>query len=236
MVSTTPDQIEVERKYAADDGVDLLRARVLGLGGTELAVVTFTDTYFDTETCDLTAHDVWLRRRDAIWEIKVPIPGDDKRSGGERSVFREVEGPKGCLVEIEKVLKLEPRDSSSDDEIEDVKSSEKTEDDDLLKLEASMQNLGITSFATFTTNRVKLKLDGASIDIDAASFGHCVVEVEVICGSVAEIAKANSLVERVAEKLRLKDVGATGGKLETYIRKNCADVLKTLVEKGIIKP
>jgi hypothetical protein len=40
----------------------------------------------------------------------------------------------------------------------------------------------------------------------------------------------------VAEKLRLKDVGATGGKLETYIRKNCADVLKTLVEKGILKP
>ena len=82
-----PDQIEVERKYSAGDGVEAIARRVADLGGSEIGSVAFTDTYYDTPECALTANDVWLRRRDDRWEIKVPIPGDARRSGGERSVF-----------------------------------------------------------------------------------------------------------------------------------------------------
>ena len=71
-----PDQIEVERKYGAGDGVEAIARRVADLGGSEIGSVTFTDTYYDTPECALTANDVWLRRRDDRWEIKVPIPGD----------------------------------------------------------------------------------------------------------------------------------------------------------------
>ena len=52
-----PDQIEVERKYGAGDGVEAIARRVADLGGSEIGSVTFTDTY-DTPECALTANDV----------------------------------------------------------------------------------------------------------------------------------------------------------------------------------
>ena len=99
-----------------------------------------------------------------------------------------------------------------------------------------MNRKNIAPFASFSTVRKKLTLDGAAVDIDAASFGHTVVEVEVLCKGVDEIDNATELVEATAKKLNLKDIGATGGKLETYIRNNCQKQLETLITKKILKP
>jgi thiamine-triphosphatase len=227
MSSTSPDQIEVEKKYAADDGVEVITERVLALGGAEQGSIQFTDTYFDTVNCELTAHDVWLRKRDAQWEIKVPIEGDEKRSGGERSVFREVEGPERCLLELKELLGVEETTGS-------VQSDDAYDSPHLL--DEFMNRKNIAPFASFSTVRKKLTLDGAAVDIDAASFGHTVVEVEVLCKGVDEIDNATELVEATAKKLNLKDIGATGGKLETYIRNNCQKQLETLITKKILKP
>lgn len=237
MSSTSPDQIEVEKKYAADDGVEVITERVLALGGAEQGSIQFTDTYFDTVNCELIAHDVWLRKRDAQWEIKVPIEGDDKRSGGERSVFREVEGPERCLLELKELLGVEETTGSlqSDDNAsEDAKSDDAYDSPHLL--DEFMNRKNIAPFASFSTVRKKLTLDGAAVDIDAASFGHTVVEVEVLCKGVDEIDNATELVEATAKKLNLKDIGATGGKLETYIRNNCQKQLETLITKKILRP
>lgn len=35
--------------------------------------------------------------------------------------------------------------------------------------------------------RTRLRVGGASVDADEASFGHSVVEVEVMCGSAEEV-------------------------------------------------
>jgi len=123
--------IEVERKFAPPDLVQLAR-RVEELGGKRVSEASFTDVYFDTPDCALTRRDIWLRRRDDEWELKLPVEAkplppsplppplplplssllqpppsprpwptpspppppqaDAKRSGGERTVFREVEG------------------------------------------------------------------------------------------------------------------------------------------------
>ena len=78
--------IEVERKFSLDVSVDELRARVESCGGREQGNVEFTDTYYDTPGCVLASSDVWLRARDDAWEIKLPVPGDERRSGGSDGV------------------------------------------------------------------------------------------------------------------------------------------------------
>ena len=53
-------------------------------------------------------------------------------------------------------------------------------------------------FAEFVTERVSWSLDGASIDFDHASFGHSVVEVEVMCERAEQVEDAEKKVEEVA--------------------------------------
>lgn len=231
-----PDQIEVERKYSAGDGVEAIARRVADLGGSEIGSVAFTDTYYDTPECSLTSNDVWLRRRDDAWEIKVPIAGDARRSGGERTVFREVEGAAGCLDELEKVLGTGDAEVSSGTKRDESERESERESADELRLQRFAASKAVAPFASFATTRAKFSMDGASIDVDSASFGHTVVEVEVLCGDATEVPAAEEKVRAVAAKLALTDVGATGGKLETYLRKNCPKHLEALVANGILKP
>ena len=95
--------IEVERKFAAGDP-SALRQRVEASGGRVLGEAAFNDQYWDSAQCTLTRRDTWLRRRQEQWELKVPIVGS-RRSGGETTSFREIEGepqqpePQACYVE-----------------------------------------------------------------------------------------------------------------------------------------
>ena len=217
--------IEVERKYDASSvSVETLRETVESLGGVTKGVVTFTDVYYDTPDAALAAKDTWLRTRDGAWEIKVPLQGDERRSGGERSVFREVEGAGPCLRELNIALgALPPEDGSSDD-------------DDEVALAAAMATSRVAPFAEFTTRRAKFELDGASVDVDAASFGHAVCEVEVLCAYASQVPDAEAKIAYVAQRLGLAPLMDSGGKLETFIRRNCPTHLKVLVEAGYLKP
>ena len=82
--------IEVERKFAAGDP-SALRQRIEASGGRVLGEKSFNDQYWDSVQCTLTRRDTWLRRRQEQWELKVPIVGS-RRSGGETTSFREIEG------------------------------------------------------------------------------------------------------------------------------------------------
>ena len=215
--------IEVERKYDASSvSVETLRETVESLGGVTKGVVTFTDVYYDTPDAALAAKDTWLRARDGAWEIKVPLQGDERRSGGERSVFREVEGAGPCLRELNIALGAHnPEDGSSDDEA---------------ALVAAMASCSVVPFAEFTTERAKFELDGASVDVDAASFGHAVCEVEVLCAYASQVPDAEAKIAYVAQRLGLTPLTDSGGKLETYIRRKCPTHLRVLVEAGYLKP
>ena len=77
-------------------------------------------------------------------------------------------------------------------------------------------------FAAFGTRRDKYTLDGVSVDVDAASYGHAVMELEVMTdGSQSDIDRARSLIRDASEKLGCEKLGDTGGKLETYLRRFC---------------
>jgi len=203
--------IEVERKYDASVvSIDALTKTVESLGGETKGVVTFTDVYYDTPDASLAAKDTWLRARDGAWEIKVPLSqGDDtaRRSGGERSVFREVEGPGACLQELNAALGV-PR----------VPTQLANEDAEAALI-AAMKTLDVHPFAKFTTERAKFALDGANVDVDAASFGHGVCEVEVLCAYESQVPDAEAKIAYVAQRLGLTPLSDSGGKLETYIRR-----------------
>ena len=136
-------------------------------------------------------------------------------------MFREVEGAGPCLRELNIALGAHPEDGSSDDEA---------------ALVAAMASCSVVPFAEFTTERAKFELDGASVDVDAASFGHAVCEVEVLCAYASQVPDAEAKIAYVAQRLGLTPLTDSGGKLETYIRGMCPTHLRVLVEAGYLKP
>ena len=219
--------IEVERKFAPVSTPAELRARVEALGGELVGEVAFTDAYWDTPSCALCAADCWLRQRDGAWEFKTPVEGDDaapSRSGGERSVFREHEGAAAAAAALSAALSAAlggaalPGGSDA-------------------ALEAALgAQCGAAVFAEFGTRRTKYRLDGCNIDVDAASFGHAVVEIEVMCAAPDEVPAAEARIAGVAGKIGAEPLGKTGGKLETYLRASCPKQLAVLVAAGILPP
>ena len=212
--------IEVERKFEATDAAALPSCDGRASAARFAGEVSFTDAYWDNAGCTLTRRDTWLRQREGKWEIKIPLgdPGDRSgASGGERTVFREVEGEAAVRTALESLLDGGALDGAGD-------------------LEAALRAAAFAPFVTFGTKRSKFRVGECAIDADVASFGHSVVEVEVMCESEAAVPEAESAIARVAGELQLVPLQNTGGKLETCIRREAPAVLAALVEEGILKP
>ena len=91
-------------------------------------------------------------------------------------------------------------------------------------------------FAEFETVRSKWTLGECAIDADVASFGHAVLEIEVMCADGSEVAAAEDEIARVAALIGATPLtNALGGKLETYIRRHAPTVLAALIEEGILR-
>ena len=210
---TVSMSIEVERKFEPPADIAELSRRVEANGGKELGSKSFRDVYYDTAACSLTRRDMWLRCREGSWELKLPVEEDAKRSGGERTVFREIEGDELVNRALCGLL-----DGGGD------------------SLDATLRGAALAPFADFTTTRSKWALGGCAIDADVASFGHAVMEIEVLVAEAGEVQAAEAEIARVAELVGAQPLGVLGGKLETYIRRHAPDVLSALVDEGILQP
>ena len=222
--------IEVEVKCAPPADVGALRRRVEGLQGRQLRDVEFRDVYVDTaRSFELSQKDTWLRLRAGTWELKLPLSDDDasaSRTGGEREVFREVvskdavaaalaegnaagvgceEAWRDALGRFEKGSA--PRDSPP--QLEEI--------------------------AAYTTHRLSFHVDGCSVDVDVADYGHGILEVEKVVNGPGDVAQAREDVARVAEAIGASPLPPdTGGKLEAYLRRFRPDVIAVLVANGIL--
>ena len=76
----------------------------------------------------------------------------------------------------------------------------------------------------------------ASFDADVASFGHAILEIEVMVDDASGVKRAEDEIGKVAAMISAKPLGAVGGKLEAYIRRHSPSVLAALVEEGILQP
>lgn len=230
----------------------------------------FSDAYWDTVGCELTRTDTWLRVRRAQgdaegqWELKLPVEADAKRSGGERTVFTEVEGEASVTAELCRLLPsylLPLRLGGVADGGSGRAAGAGAGDGKAAAsagagvgadggagadagagggadggLDSRLRAAGLAPFASFDTVRTRLSLGGVGIDADEASFGHSVVEIEVMCDDKSQVAAAEEDIARVAAAIGARPLsGGTGGKLETYIRRFCPEVLDQLVEAGVLR-
>lgn len=216
--------VEVERKFAAPPGgLPQLESAVAAAGGRPLGSATLSDCYWDTPDARLARRDVWLRARDSGWELKVPPRGmeDDRRSGGERGVFVEVEGLQAVVAALQEqglVEFITPPPTSA-------------------AFEAALRAAGLAAFAEFETHRARFALpNGVSVDADVASFGHSVVELEQMVTDEAEVEEADARIRATAARLGLLPLGGTGGKLETFIRRHRPAHLRALIAAGLLAP
>ncbi len=208
--------IEVERKFRlAPEDIATLGERVASVGGEVRGEKRFTDVYWDTAECALTRRDTWLRCRDGAWELKVPLAGQAaKRSGGERTTFEEIEGEAPVASSLRSLLSVEGGGGGVSAVLEAARAS---------------------PFAEFETVRTQWQIGSCSIDADVASFGHAVLEIEVMCADASEVGDAEAEIGRVAELIGARPLGALGGKLETYIRTRAPAVLAHLVDAGVLQ-
>ncbi|KAK3726773.1 hypothetical protein QZH41_010422 [Actinostola sp. cb2023] len=94
---------------------------------------------------------------------------------------------------------------------------------------------GLKVFASFKTTRTKYRLDGVSVDLDVASFGYSVGEIEIVVESEEEIPDAEAKLENLAKKLGINWKASYPGKLEEYLRLHNLSLYREFVAKGVLR-
>lgn len=175
----TPHKFEVESKFRVPPGFEKLAKTK---GAKLLEQTSFTDVYFDAVNHDLTLTGRWLRKRDSKWELKIQKLKNDLRIESNC----EIEDEGGILNELRKTLTARYsnviRGCTS---IKDI-----------------IQSTCCKQIASFTTRRTVFEMpNGVLIDLDQASFGYQVGELEVVVANENDIEMAKETIQKTARLL-----------------------------------
>lgn len=200
--------IEIEKKFALSDvqRKNLLNdARPLGRKVVE-------DDYFDTDDYRLTGHDLWLRKRDGAYELKVPLADGSGSYGGTNRYHELTE-----VTDIAREL--------------DVNS---------IDFEQALSLAGITRFMTCYTDRTSYEKEGFHIDLDAASyrdtdFTHAVAEIELLIDDETKVDEADARIVAFAERFQLATDEVILGKVAAYLQHEKPAHYEALVAAGVLK-
>ncbi|CAJ1437389.1 unnamed protein product [Effrenium voratum] len=207
----------VEQKFKVPSD---LAQQVAALNGRSLGARSFRDEYWDNEAWRLCTQDCWLRRRDGAFELKRPASGgsERRRSGGETAEFQEITEEAELVAALKELGALDSAVGVGE------------------RLPPALRSAGLAPFAAFGTRRASYQLGRVQLDVDEADFGHGVMEIEVICdGSPSALALARQDIGEAAGLLGAEPLEASrGGKLETYIRRFCPDLLQRLIETQVL--
>jgi|SRR3989344_5488169 len=194
--------IEVEKKFllSKDDLARLIKSARF------IRRQTFHDVYYDTVDYALTTKDTWLRSRNNIFELKVPLIREQytKRVTDQ---YRE--------LETEDLIRSELKIPRKKILIEDLREA------------------GYSPFAEITTNRAKYTKEGFIIDIDDIDFGYEIAEIELMVDTQEEIDYATRRIVDFAREHKLKTAPVRGKVVEYLVRKK-PDHYKALVKAGVI--
>ncbi|HEU0051068.1 MAG TPA: CYTH domain-containing protein [Patescibacteria group bacterium] len=197
--------IEVEKKFAwsKEAETSILRDAVF------VKAKQFTDTYFDTAEFSLTSKDIWLRKRDTRWEIKIPLH-DLHRTDRTSTHYRELESEE----EIRSFLKLVPNG---------------TFDEDLARA-------GYVPCCEITTSRRSYQSGLFKIDFDEASaadgFAYRLFEIELGVEDPAEMASATERIHAFAQAHGL-GMGMVHGKILAYLKQKQPKQFAALIASGV---
>lgn len=194
--------IEVEKKFILDEEAT---NKLIG-GATFLKEINHIDTYYDTKEHFLTTQDIWLRRRNGKFELKIPLNQGESKSKRTLDRYEEIDDED----QIQSKLKIPKNKSLTED----------------------LKNASFSPFATITTARRKYRKGEFVIDIDSADFGYTIVEVELMVEEY-NIKEATKKILEFARKHGLK-IAPVRGKLIEYIYRKDQNHYLLLVDRGVV--
>lgn len=190
--------IEIEKKFRLTKKVE----SALLKGATFLQAKIFTDTYFDTPKLGLIHSDRWLRERDGVFELKIPMHVGGGLTKDSIAQYDEITDPK----KIRSLIGL----SASDNIARDIAQA------------------GYAPVATFTTKRRTFQKGEFVIDLDDVSFGYTIGEIELIVASKKEMPQASVKILAFFKEHHLTPSPVRGKILELIARERPA-LYKSLV-------
>ncbi|GAB5035276.1 cyth domain-containing protein [Nannochloropsis oceanica] len=232
-VLSMTDHLEVEAKFALPTDRVGFEEKILAAGGELKGAVIFTDIYWDLPGEILSLANVWLRQRSGIWELKVPAVEGEHPNQQPIACYREILGQTDIETWLIAAFPAMLRPLAH------------------LPLGELLDKAGAYHMASYTTERSKYVIpcvgggevggEGTrecqmlSIDVDDASFGFGLVEIEELVASQDDVAAAEKRIKRCArEQLGLHGVEKVmRGKLEEYILRHDPAHHARLVERQV---
>lgn len=196
--------IEVEKKFILTEE----EQQRLTKGAQFLSERTFTDIYYDSADVVLTSHDKWLRFREGVAELKLPL-----HQGRER------------LVDQYEELKDEQK-------IRDVLSLSAGH-----HLVKDLEKAGYIPFCICKTTRRKYRHEPFIIDLDIVgfeNFTYTIGEIELMVEDASEINEAIEKILSFAKQQNLT-IAPVRGKVIEYVKRMRPEHYQTLVQVGVVK-
>lgn len=169
--------IEVERKFKISSNC---RQKLKDMGAVMAKEMRFTDEYYDDIKYKLTLSDCWLRRRNKIWEFKIPPRHLSQKDTSTQYI--EIRSEPEIMEHLFRLYN-------------DRKSI------DCVSMDSLRNELDLDVFATFTTTRQTYHLPNCTVDLDIADFGYEVGEIEVMVSDETRIVDALNIIDDMARKL-----------------------------------
>lgn len=174
----TLQKFEVESKFRVPSGFEKLAQMK---GAKLLQRTAFTDVYFDAPNHELTLTGRWLRKRDSRWELKIQKLKNEHWIESNCEIEDEAEIVNELLKTLTARYSNVIRDCTSEDII---------------------QSTCCKQIASFTTRRTVFEMpNGVLIDLDQASFGYQVGELEVVVAKEKDIELAKENIQKTARLL-----------------------------------
>lgn len=194
---------EVEKKFILNKE----QKEKLLEGAKFLGEKKFTDIYFDNEQFSLGLSDMWLRKRDDEFNLKIPM-----REKKEEMInkYHEVEGE----MAIREIFAIPMVDD----------------------FEKDLESFGHKPFCIFQTTRQKYEKEGFIIDLDQADFGdwqYELVEIELLVESKEEMDEASEKIFSFAKKHDL-EIDHVNGKLVEFMKRMMPERYEALKKAEIV--
>lgn len=206
--------IEVECKFRYNQDTKL----VIQKAGHKLSEKRFTDEYFDLiPQYALSTKDIWLRKRDSTWEIKIPAQNTGKRNGIDS--YQELYG---------------------EDKIQNFLSSQKL---DIKSDSPFPKNFGLSTFAVINTHResylvekqfenITAKVQVDFDDVDGYLIGEC--ELMLKSSNQIDLTNAKKILQEFCKDFSLQTHPPVPGKVLNYISNNSPEHYKMLEKAGLL--
>lgn len=196
--------IEIEKKFIF--GEAFLSA--VKTKGTFLKKSVIYDVYFDTPDYKLALQNIWLRKRDGKFELKVGLKNPILSTSSSDQ-----------YIEIEDEIKIAEKLGLS---LED-------------NLEVALKQAGYSSFCSYKTTREKYILNDVTIDLDEADFGDLVYQVgecEVMVNTNEEIDAAENKIKNFLNEFHINSFNIPT-KLMFYLYHKNKKHYQALINSGL---